>query len=255
MNINAKDVMQLRKITGAPMMTCKKALEEVNGNMDDAVDLLRKKGAIKAADKSTRQADEGKIFIKILNNQFYYLILNSETDFVAQNEEFKKLGNTLLEVFIESPDLLEEKSKDLIADAVLKLGENILIKKVEMLEGKNWGYYLHSNEKIGAIIEHENLEDNVVKDVCMHITATSPLYLQTDDFSEEDLQRERDIAKEQVQSMNKPQNILDNIVEGKIKKYKEENALLTQDFVKDPSKKIKDILNGGIIYRFIKLAV
>ena len=245
MSISAKEVQELRKISGAGMMECKSALSEANGNVDSAFKLLREKGIAKAEKKSSRDANEGLIGILIKNNHASIVEINSETDFVSRNSEFQKLVTDILTLSMNNKDSDEKTKSDaskLINEAIGKIGENIVLKRVATMKG-NLFTYMHNSiadnmGKIGVILsldcENKNIEE-IGKNICMHIAASSPKSISTQDLDQSIVKNEKDILRQQLKDTGKPDSILEKMMDGKMKKFYEENTLLNQKFVMDPS--------------------
>ena len=245
MSISAKEVQELRKISGAGMMECKSALSEANGNVDSAFKLLREKGIAKAEKKSSRDANEGLIGILIKNNHASIVEINSETDFVSRNSEFQKLVIDVLTLSMNNKDSDEKTKSDaskLINEAIGKIGENIVLKRVATMKG-NLFTYMHNSiadnmGKIGVILsldcENKNIEE-IGKNICMHIAASSPKSISTQDLDQSIVKNEKDILRQQLKDTGKPDSILEKMMDGKMKKFYEENTLLNQKFVMDPS--------------------
>ena len=245
MSISAKEVQELRKMSGAGMMECKSALSEANGNVDSAFKLLREKGIAKAEKKSSRDANEGLIGILIKNNHASIVEINSETDFVSRNSEFQKLVTDILTLSMNNKDSDEKTKSDaskLINEAIGKIGENIVLKRVATMKG-NLFTYMHNSiadnmGKIGVILsldcENKNIEE-IGKNICMHIAASSPKSISTQDLDQSIVKNEKDILRQQLKDTGKPDSILEKMMDGKMKKFYEENTLLNQKFVMDPS--------------------
>ena len=245
MSISAKEVQELRKISGAGMMECKSALSEANGNVDSAFKLLREKGIAKAEKKSSRDANEGLIGILIKNNHASIVEINSETDFVSRNSEFQKLVTDVLTLSMNNKDSDEKTKSDaskLINEAIGKIGENIVLKRAATMKG-NLFTYMHNSiadnmGKIGVILsldcENKNIEE-IGKNICMHIAASSPKSISTQDLDQSIVKNEKDILRQQLKDTGKPDSILEKMMDGKMKKFYEENTLLNQKFVMDPS--------------------
>ncbi|MBD1141996.1 elongation factor Ts [Pelagibacterales bacterium SAG-MED32] len=252
MTVSAKEVQELRKISGAGMMECKSALSDANGNLDQAFKLLREKGIAKAEKKSLRDANEGLVAIKKEGNSAVMIKINSETDFVSRNAEFHELVNSILEIVMKNKndtDKSIEETKTLISDAVGKIGENIVLKSLKFLEGNIYSYIHNSVTegmgKIGVLINF-NLDsseiENVGKNICMHIAASSPKSLTVDDLDKSIIENEKEIISKQLKETGKPENILEKMMEGKLNKFYEENTLMGQKFVMDPSISIEQYL-------------
>jgi translation elongation factor Ts len=242
----ATDVKELRDRTGAGMMDCKNALEASNGNMDDAINWLREKGISKAAKKESRIAAEGLTNIKIDGNKAIILEVNSETDFVAKNEEFKNFVSDLTDVLINSSvntieEALEltislEKVSDKLIAITSKIGEKISFRRFEIIEKTDsqvFGDYMHMGGKIGVLSLLEGNNYEVAKDVAMHACAMKPIFIKSSDIPNEVMENERKVFKEQAVNEGKTPEIAEKMVEGRIKKYFKEVCLLEQPFIKD----------------------
>ena len=255
MNITASLVKELRERTGAGMMDCKKALSDTKGDIEAAIEVMRKSGAAKAAKKAGRIAAEGIISIKQKESDLVVLEVNCETDFVAKDENFLSFVETIIEAIINHDiddvnDLhkfnignqtIEEMCQQLIA----KIGEKITIRRFEKRVFKNQvGLYLHGT-RIGVVAEIEGGNEELAKDIAMHIAASKPLYIDENNVAEEILDKEREIYMAQAQESGKPAEIIEKMVEGRIKKYIKEITLLGQSFVKDPEQSIEKILKSA----------
>ena len=270
MDISASMVKELREKTGAGMMDCKKALVESNGDMDKAVDYLREKGISKAAKKAERIAAEGLSNIYIKGNKAVVVELNSETDFVAKNEEFKelldKIGNTILDNNVTTmEDALNSKYgaetiNDLIVNATAKIGEKISLRRFEVVEKADnevFGSYLHMGGKISSLTVVEGENEEVARDVAMQAAAMRPLYTNIDSVPAEDLEHEKSVIKEQVINEGKKPEFADKIVEGRIRKFYEETVLEEQAFIKDSGLTVKAYLknNNSKLVKLVKYEV
>ena len=254
MSITAKQVQDLRKMSGAGMMECKAALSESGGEIDQAFKILREKGIAKAEKKSGRDANEGLIGIKISNNSAAIVEINSETDFVSRNKEFHALVNGILDISIVEKgnfDSISLKTKDKLNDAVGKIGENIVFKRSGYLEG-DIHTYIHNSlaeglGKIGVIISLSSDKkidlSQVGKSLCMHIAASSPQSISKDDLDESVISSEREIIVQQLKDIDKPEEILSKMIDGKINKFLEEIILLKQKFVINPELSIEKYLS------------
>ncbi|RCL41689.1 MAG: elongation factor Ts [Gammaproteobacteria bacterium] len=249
MSIKAVDVKNLREKTGLGMMECKKALEESQGNLEEAITNLRKNSALKAEKKSSRTAVEGIIIAEKKENDIVFVEINCETDFVAKDNNFIDFCNESLNFAIENLDkenLLEEVSNGMEEkrmSLVQKIGENVIVRKVEKLTGEILAFYVHSNKKIAAGVAFNTGEENIAKEIAMHVAASNPLVLSPSDLDENYINREREIFKSQVEKEDKPLEILEKMIEGKLNKQLSDVSLLKQPFVKDPSKKIEAFLS------------
>ncbi|MGM9877491.1 MAG: translation elongation factor Ts [Bacilli bacterium] len=258
MDISASMVKDLRERTGAGMMDCKKALVETNGDMDKAIDYLREKGISKAAKKAERIAAEGLSNIYIDGNNAVVIELNSETDFVAKNSEFKELLNTIGNAILSSDvtkleDALNikvgnETINDLIINATAKIGEKISLRRIEKVtkeDSQVFGSYLHMGGKIASLTIVDGDNEEVAKDVAMQAAAMRPLYVSIQSVPEEDLEHEKSVIKEQVINEGKKPEFADKIVEGRIRKFYEETVLEEQAFIKDSSLSVKGYLENN----------
>ncbi len=258
MNITASMVKDLREKTGAGMMDCKKALVESNGDMEKAVDYLREKGISKAAKKAERIAAEGLANYYVSGNDAVVLELNSETDFVAKNAEFKelldKIGNTILKsdaTDLESAlnlSVEEDTVNTLIVNATAKIGEKISLRRFEKVtknDNEVFGTYLHMGGKIASLTVVEGNNEGVAKDVAMQAAAMRPLYTTIDSVPSEDVEHEKSVIKEQVINEGKKPEFADKIVEGRIRKFYEETVLEEQAFIKDSDVSVKGYLENN----------
>ena len=270
MNISASMVKELREKTGAGMMDCKKALVECNGDMDKAIDYLREKGISKAAKKAERIAAEGLSNIYIKGNDAVVVELNSETDFVAKNSEFKelldKIGNTILDNKVETmEDALNAKCGDetineLIVNATAKIGEKISLRRFEKVtkeDSQVFGSYLHMGGKISSLTVVDGDKEDVARDIAMQAAAMRPLYINIESVPAEDLEHEKAVIKEQVINEGKKPEFADKIVEGRLRKFYEETVLEEQAFIKDSGITVKTYLenNNSKLVKLVKYEV
>lgn len=260
MVITAKMVKELREKTGAGMMDCKKALEETNGNIEEAIDYLRKTGSAQAAKKAGRIAAEGSTSITVDHNTAVLLEVNCETDFVTKNETFKQLLVDLgAHLVKQQPDSVEEalqqeldgKNETIethINSIISTIGEKISLRRFEIVKKTDadvFGSYLHMQGSIGALTVIEGTADEeLAKDMAMHVAAINPTYVSRDDVPEEETNREREVLKSQALSEGKPEHIVEKMVEGRLSKFFEDICLLDQNFVKDPDVKVKKYVAG-----------
>jgi elongation factor Ts len=262
MAITAKEVNRLRQTTGAGMMDCKKALVEADGDFDLAVDLLRKKGQKVSAKRSDREAKEGAVFIADGDNHSEAILieLNCETDFVARNEDFQKLGESIVALAkSQNPaDLaalyaldLDGKSIDThLTDAMGKIGEKIGVSKYERIKGDKVVTYLHPGSRIGVAVAFQHVSNQPVeevgKDVAMQIAAMSPVSVDKDGVPQDVIEKEIEIGKEQARAEGKPEQIIEKIAMGKLNKFYKDSTLLNQDFVKDTSKSVSQYIKESL---------
>lgn len=259
--ITASDVNKLRTITGAGMMDCKKALEETGGDMEAAIDFLRKKGQKVAANRADREAKEGVVVAKTNaeGNRGVVIKLTSETDFVSKNEDFRSFAESIAQTaMLEFPaDIEDLKSrsiggksiKDLLDEQVGKIGEKIDVTTYERMEAPAVVAYNHAGFRIGVLVALNRANDDKVetagKDAAMQIAAMNPLAVDSADLSQEVINRELEIAKEQLRLEGKPEDMIEKISQGKLNKFYKESTLLNQEFVKDPSKTVKKMLQDA----------
>ncbi|WLR43516.1 translation elongation factor Ts [Bacillus carboniphilus] len=272
MAITAQMVKELREKTGAGMMDCKKALTETNGDMEKAIDFLREKGISKAAKKADRIAAEGSSLIKTNGSEAVILEVNSETDFVAKNEGFKQLLNELADHLLEvKPASLEDALaskmnngstvEEFITASIAKIGEKLTLRRFEIVskpENGAFGAYLHMGGRIGVLTVLEGTEDEeVAKDVAMHVAAVNPKYITRDKVSAEEIEREREVLTQQALNEGKPEKIVAKMVEGRLNKFFEEICLLDQSFVKNPDEKVGKFVEskGATVKSFIRYEV
>ena len=249
MTIKASEVKLLREKTGLGMMECKNALVESKGDIELAITNLRKNSALKAEKKSSRTAAEGRIISKIDSSENLAVILevNWETDFVAKDDSFIEFCEEALDFCIQNPDsslaqLSEEKLEEKRQALIQKIGENIVVRRREIIKSDNLYSYVHGNNKIGSIVSIDQENKNTGEDIAMHIAASSPLVIDPNDLDETLVSKEEEIIKAQVADSDKPENIVEKMVTGRLEKFKSEVSLLNQPFVKDPSKNIKTLL-------------
>lgn len=268
--ISASLVKELREATGAGMLDCKKALEATNGSIDEAINWLREKGISKAAKKADRIAAEGLAATLINGNKAVIVEVNSETDFVAKNDEFKDLVQTILNAIIDNDvktndDVLKlnvngETIEEIIVNKTAKIGEKLSFRRFEKLtknDNQVFGSYLHMGGKIAVLVTLSNTTEEVAKDVAMHAAAMRPSVIRRDQISKEEVEKEREILKEQAINEGKPAEIAEKMVEGRLLKFYQESCLEEQSFVKDDSINVLTYVknNGGIIDNMIRFEV
>ncbi|WP_207424472.1 translation elongation factor Ts [Desertivirga brevis] len=257
--ISASDVNKLRQQTGAGMMDCKKALIEANGDFEAAIDYLRKKGAKVAASRQDRESNEGVVIAKTTADGKRGIVVevNCETDFVAKNADFIAFANSIADLAIEQNpasvddltalDLNGSKLSDLILDQTGKIGEKIGVSKFETVSGEKVIAYIHGNYRLGVLValtaDAAGAEE-AGKDVAMQIAAMNPVAIDKGDVDSRTIERELEIAKEQIRAEGKPEEMVEKIAQGKLNKFYKESTLLNQEFVKDSSKSIAQFLDG-----------
>ena len=254
MSISASMVKELRERTGAGMMECKKALQESNGNIDSAIELLRTSGQAKAEKKAKRVAAEGKIVIKNNLENAVIVEINSETDFAANDSNFTDFANSIADVLLQNEisdinSLNDLKLSDNVSveeartNLISKIGENISIRRFDKIhQAINIGEYSHGS-RIGVIVSLDKSDPDLAKDIAMHIAASNPVCLDEEDVPEDLVSREKRIFLEQASSSGKPPEIIEKMVEGRMKKFFKEITLLGQSFIKDPDISIRDLLD------------
>ena len=248
--ISASLVKELRERTGMGMMDCKQALLETNGDITQAIEELRKSSGIKASKKAGRSAADGILQIQLVNSIGFMVEINCETDFVAKDGSFVEFSEEVIKTFssgeyLELDQLMEGDLSDKREKLVQKLGENIVVRRVFISDDSadHTGIYLHSNKKIACIVCLKGGNEEVAKDIAMHIAATDPLAITPQDIPEETVKKEKEIFEAQSADSGKPEEIIVKMVEGKVKKFLSEVSLTEQDFVKDPGLKIKSLLD------------
>ena len=264
MSITASQVKELREMSGVGMMECKKALVETDGDLDKALDLLRANSSLKAEKKASRVAADGEI--KIAENSEYFSLveINSETDFAAKDSQFRDFAGEVAEYLINNKvtdmsdlsSMFEEKRQSLIQS----IGENIQLRRLQTLDvpsGGCIGAYLHSDGKLAAIVSIDTDNKELAKDLAMHVSATNPTCLQSEDIDPELLERERSIFLAQAEESGKDASIMEKMVEGKVKRFLSEVTLVSQGFVKNPDQSIEELLkeNNTSILAFARLKV
>ncbi|MBB2621235.1 translation elongation factor Ts [Staphylococcus aureus] len=270
--ISAKLVKELREKTGAGMMDCKKALTETDGDIDKAIDYLREKGIAKAAKKADRIAAEGLVHVETKGNDAVIVEINSETDFVARNEGFqelvKEIANQVLDTKAETVEALMEttlpngKSVDeRIKEAISTIGEKLSVRRFAIrtkTDNDAFGAYLHMGGRIGVLTVVEgSTDEEAARDVAMHIAAINPKYVSSEQVSEEEINHEREVLKQQALNEGKPENIVEKMVEGRLRKYLQEICAVDQDSVKNPDVTVEAFLKtkGGKLVDFVRYEV
>jgi len=262
MEITAAQVKELREITWIWMMECKKALMETGGDMDKAIDELRKKGLAKAAKKADRETTEWWIKIEVDWKKAYVVSVSCETDFLANSDRFKvMLGEVLNFIKANWADSKEAAQQMINNNFSMELWENLQIREYHIIEWAKIGSYVHSNGKLASLVVALSTEtsEEKLKQVAMHITAARPEYLSPDDISSEVVEKEQqiqlEIMKNDPKMANKPDEVLLKIIEGKMWKFKSEISLLEQEFVMDPSMKIKDFIWANSLVSFKRYSI
>lgn len=267
--ITASLVKELREKTGVGMMDCKKALAQTNGDFDAAITYLREKGLSAAAKKSDRETKEGRVFVVVSADSTMGSIveIGCETDFVANNDDFAVFGNSVAKAVLEKKyadlsalDAGGLSGKSLTAatsEAILKLGENLGVRRVGLLSGSALSSYVHSNGKIGILVAFTGtINPDLGKDIAMQVAAAAPICVRPEEVPIEELEKEKSIIRAQLLNEGKPEAMVDKISAGKITKYYKDVCLLEQTFVKDQEKTIQQILPAGVtVSQFIRFSL
>ncbi len=268
--ITAQQVKELREKTGAGMMDCKKALEHTNGHLEEAIDYLREKGIAKAAKKADRVAAEGLASIQMGTNEAVIFELNSETDFVSKNSQFLALldqvGTLLLEGGATDTDTALAIAKDgktvqtMLQDATATIGEKITLRRVSRVtktDAEGFGAYKHMGGRIAVLVKIAKDDEEVAKDMAMHIAANNPRYLDRSQVDAETLEHEKHVLTQQALQEGKPANIVDKMVIGRLNKFLQDICLVDQPFVKDADQKVSQVLKSkqNQVLSFIRLEV
>jgi elongation factor Ts len=252
--ISANLIKELREKTGAGVLDCKKALTETGGDLEKAVDQLRKTGVAKAEKKSGRITTEGRISVKIEGSGAALAEVNCETDFVAKNPDFQNFSEGLVGLILKDKpkdlnalqelSLNGQKVKDILQGMVAKIGENISVRRFQIVSAapdEKIGSYIHMGSKIGVVVKvkgpADKLNDAAIRDVAMHVAASTPQYLSREFIPADAIEREKAIYQEQMKEMKKPPQVLEKILEGKLARFADEVCLVSQPFVKDPTGK------------------
>ncbi len=253
MEIKASQVKELRDMTGVAMMECKKALVECDGDIEKALDLLRSNSALKAEKKAARVAADGVLRVFVGDEYSTLIEINSETDFAAKDENFIKFADDV-QLYISKnrlsdvADLNESDIEDKRKTLVQTIGENIQLRRLETVNHSSEMYagsYLHSDSKLGAIVVLSGGDESLARDIAMHVAAFNPLCLSESDIDPQILEREKSIYMAQAEESGKPQEIMEKMIEGKLKRFLSEVSLLSQNFVKDPEVTIQNLLDSS----------
>ncbi len=261
-------IKKLRERTGAGMVDCKQALDEANGDLEKAVEILRKKGIAKAAKREGRETSQGlvKVAVNAENTKGYVLELNSETDFVARNSDFQAFGEKVMALIQEKePVDLEALLALPLADGTVKdaldhlsgvIGEKLGIKRFAILSGATVGAYSHAGGSIGVLVSLDQPgQAELAREVAMQVAASNPRCVAPEDVPAEELEKEKEVYREQLKKEGKPEEMIEKILMGKVNKYYEEVCLLKQEYIKDDKQKIEQILKGAKIGKFIRFSL
>ena len=265
MEIKASQVKELRDMTGVAMMECKKALVECSGDIEKALDLLRSNSALKAEKKAARVAADGVLRVHVGDNYSTLIEINSETDFAAKDENFIKFADNVQKFISENKltdiaDIQASEVEDKRKALVQTIGENIQLRRLETIEYSsemNTSSYVHSDSKLGSIVVISGGDETLAKDIAMHVAAFNPLCLSETDIDPQILEREKAIYMVQAEESGKPKEIMEKMIEGKLKRFLSEVSLLSQNFVKDPEVTIQNLLdsNNAKIESYTRLKV
>ena len=259
MKITAALVKELRERTGIWMMECKKALKEANGDIEVAIEELRKKWLAKAASKSDREASEWAIKIVSEWNKAYIVSVSCETDFLANSDRYQDMLSSVVEC-LKSGKTKEDAKSMIDSDYSLEMGENLQVKDYQVVEWVKVWAYVHSNSKIAALlVAKTDVDEEKLRQVAMHVTAANPEFLSPDEISEDVLEKEKSIQLEMMKNdpkmAGKPDEVLLKIIEGKMYKFKSEVSLLEQDFVVNPDQKVKDFIWADTLSAFYRFSI
>lgn len=259
-------IKKLREMTGAGMVDCKKALDEAAGDLEKAVEILRKKGIAKAAKRTDREANEGIVVLAAESDNGYMVEINSETDFVSRSEKFQDFAKQVLELIkTAKPADLEalmalplgvSTVKESLENLSGVIGEKLDIKRFAVVSGGSVAAYSHLGGRMGVLVVLDQAGKNdIALDVAMQVAAANPKYLVPAEVSTEELDKEKEIARELLVKEGKPAEMVEKILEGKMSKYYSEVCLTEQEYIKDDKKKVKDILDGAAITKFVRFSL
>jgi elongation factor Ts len=267
-NISMELIKTLRDKTGAGISDCKTALTEAVGDMEKAIEILRKKGIAKAAKRGDREVSEGVILVGVnaKNNEGYILEINSETDFVARNDKFKEFSANVFDIIKEKKptdlgslfslpmdNVTVKETLDTLSGVI---GEKLGIKGLDILTGGTVAAYSHMGGRIGALVSLDKEEQGeLAREIAMQVAAANPKYIYPEDVPAEELAKEKDIYREQLKKEGKPENMIEKILEGKLNKYFEEVCLVKQEYIKDDKKKVENILGGVKVEKFVRYSL
>ncbi len=260
----------LRERTGAGIVDCKQALEETGGDIEAAVDLLRKKGIAKAAKRGDREATQGliKVAVNAANSEGYIFEMNAETDFVVRNDQFREAAEKIMSLILsKTPSTIEEllglelEGGVSVAETLTHMsgviGEKIGIGRYAKLTSLGTvGSYSHPQGNIGVIVALDKSgETELAQNIAMHVAAANPRYVKPEEVDVAELEKEKDVYREQLRAERKPEEMIEKILQGKINKYYEEVCLIKQEYIKDDKKKVEEILNGATIEGFVRYSL
>lgn len=258
--VSASLVKDLRERTGLGMMECKKALQEADGDIELAIENLRKASGLKAEKKAGRTAAEGVVAVKVSDDASFGVVVevNTETDFAARNEDFLGFVGTAVDAVFDTKSVdvaaaLEEKRQPLVQ----KVGENIGFRRADLVEGGVVGAYVHSNSRIAVLVQLQGGSVELARDVAMHVAAVNPRVISPEDMPEEEVAKEKEIIKAQPDMAGKPDNIVEKMMVGRINKFLKENSLTEQPFVKNPDQTVGQLVKaaGASVTRVVRFEV
>ena len=256
-------IKEIRERTGIGFGDCKKALEACDWDVDKAIDHIRKQSAVKASKKADRTAAEGRLAIKIADDGKSGAIveINVETDFAARNERFEAFCDTVVDTVLREGPSAMDSLDGLRKELVQTIGENVSLRRADRFEAQaESGFvssYLHTNGVVGTLVEMAEGDEQTARDVAMHVTASEPLVVNADDLAETVVAKEREILMDQARDSGKPDNIIEKMVEGRLRKFRAESCLAEQPFVKDPDQKVGAVLKSrnAVCQRFVRYQV
>jgi elongation factor Ts len=256
MEITLDLIQDLRSRTGISISECKKALVETGGDIEKSIEELKKKGVIKLAKKSDRDTKEGRIGIAYDDKRIAIIEVDCETDFVAKNEDFIKTVNDIAQKALALDESTVIGNQDLLGELSLKMGENIKISRAKFLDSANTASYVHLTGKIGVVVKFSNtIDGDIAKGIAMQVAANNPIAVKPEDISADIIAKEKEIWAELLKNEGKPEVAWGKIMEGKERKFKEDSALYPQEFLLDPSKKVKDALSGNEVVEMIRFEI
>ncbi len=249
-DISASMVKELRERTGLGMMECKKALVEASGDLEVAIENLRKSSGMKAAKKAGRVAADGVVRVAVNGGQGTLLEVNSETDFVARDDNFSAFADRVIEAAAQTAstevaDLMAGELEDARSALVQKIGENISVRRIAKVEAAVVGAYVHSNEKIGVLIGLSGGDEALAKDIAMHVAAVNPMVITPDDVDPAVIEKEKEIFVAQAENSGKPADIIEKMIGGRIRKFLAEVSLVEQPFVKNPDQTVGQLAKAA----------
>ena len=260
--VSAAQVKELRERTGLGMMECKKALTAAGGDIDQAIEDLRKNSGLKAAKKADRTAAEGKLRVVVGEGNAVIVEINSETDFAAGDANFAAFADKVVAKLAETKEadvaaLMADELEDAREALVQKIGENITVRRPAIVEADTVGAYVHSNGKIACIVALNGGNEELAKDIAMHVTASNPRVVRGEDMPADVLEKEKEIIKAQPDMAGKPDEIVEKMMGGRIKKFLKENSLLEQPFVKNPDLTVGQLAKegGAEVISFLRMEV